>query len=351
MRYAEVGFKKRKLMDMEMPYAVQRVGLDGADYVVTSPEAPGAVYLLRPPNWDATVLTDGPGGTMSIIGMDSSRILAIMGCFPGYRFHDAGIYLIERDARPVCSTWSRAKIVELPFAHRLEHIHHRGRQWLVAASLARSKDDPADWSRPGTLCVGPIPGDGTHGWGMKPILSDLHKNHGMFKGTLDRRDVLIVSGTEGAYLFDTSDDNDDPWKHIKLLDHGISEICTIDLDDDGREELVTVEPFHGNLMRVFKRSGGRSFQVCGERELAFGHGLWCGRLNGVPSILVGNRAGDGALKLYRPVDGNPANLAETIVDAGVGPANIAVVPGTSGDLLFSTNQSSKEVALYESVLA
>lgn len=355
MKQIEKGFTKRKLVDVEMAYAVQRVSIDEQDHVIASPEGYGAIYLMRAPDWNVSVLTDGPGGTMSIVGVDSQRVLAIMGCFPGYNFHDAGIYLMERKGKPLGEPWDRTKVLDLPFAHRIEQIRHRDKQWLVAASLAESKDNPDDWSRPGTVYAGEIPAPGADGWQLEPVLEKLHKNHGMFKGQLDGNEIFIITGTEAAYLYDLREENSDLWAPRTLFDYEISEICTVDLDGDGRDELVTIEPFHGNLLRVYKRGGksgaGEGFEVIAEEALAFGHGLWCGAFNGAPSILVGNRRGDYTLKLFRATDGDASRLAETVIDRDSGPANIAVVPRPGGDIVFTTNQNSKEIALYESSLA
>lgn len=163
------------------------------------------------------------------------------------------------------------------------------------------------------------------------------------------------SGTEGTYLFDLREENVDLWKPQSLFDYEISEICTVDLDGDGREELVAIEPFDGNLMRVYKRGGktvaGDTFEVIAEEELSCGHGLWCGDFNNVPSILVGNRTGDRTLKLYRATEDDGSSLSERVIDRDSGPANIAVVSCASGDVVFTTNQNSKEIALYESKLA
>jgi hypothetical protein len=134
----------------------------------------------------------------------------------------------------------------------------------------------------------------------------------------------------------------------------ISEMAVLDFDGDGVLELATIEPFHGNILRIYKQAFG-AMRIAWEAELAFGHCLLAGTFNGVKSLLVSNRAGSRDLVLYRfdqPPSRDVGRISEptrVVVDSGVGAANMLALSRDGIDTIFSTNQASGEIALYSSL--
>jgi hypothetical protein len=268
------------------------------------------------------------------------RIFAIMQCFPGYQFHEAGIYRLEGTAgKP---GWSPERVFDLPFAHRLEIVNKAEDSFLIATSLAANKETPQDWTEPGTVYVTAAPSGGDRMLPLEPILDGLHRNHGLLVTQLAEEPVLLISAREGVFLHSLALSG---WEFNRVVDHEVSEIQLIDLDDDGSQELVTIEPFHGNLLRVYRAETG-VWKPAWEGSLDYGHGLWAGLIRGRKSLLVGNRSGNRNLVLYNVAARKPLTLECRVIDEGVGSANIAVIPTAAADLIFSTNQATGEVSCY-----
>jgi hypothetical protein len=177
---------------------------------------------------------------------------------------------------------------------------------------------------------------------LEPVLPALFKNHGLLVSELAGKRVLVITGAEGMFVHDLDRSG---WDFDRVIDHEISEVWLHDLDGDGKQELVTIEPFHGNELHVYKQDGS-GWQSILQYELVYGHGVWVGMIRGKTTILVGNRDGHCDLEAYVVDSTSPLTLRKVVIDAGVGTANLTVVPGQDADRVFTTNQSASEVAVY-----
>lgn len=337
-----MSIHKRSLIRMSMPYAVSAIKDRMHTHVIAATEDRGPMYTFSPPQWDAVEIIPGPGGCMSLIQQSGApgRVFTIMQCFPGYQFHDAGIYVLEGTiGKP---GWKQQRLSDLPFAHRLEIVDKAESRFLVAASLAATKTAAEDWSKPGTVYVTPLQQHHQGVLQLTPILSGLHKNHGLLVSQLEEKPVLMISAQEGVFLHSLQSSD---WEFERVMDHEVSEMQLSDLDDDGVQELVTIEPFHGHLLRVYKAERG-AWKLVWEKSLDYGHGLWAGSIRGRKSLVVGNRSGNRDLDLYTVASTKPLTLERQVVDEGVGSANTAVIPTDDADLIFSTNQATREIACY-----
>lgn len=346
-----VEVEKKSLCPMRSAYAVSTVVLDGHEQVVAATEGHGPAVLIDPVDWSVREMVPGPGGCMSIAQAGGGRIFAIFGGFPGYQFHEAGMYAIDRASRG--GSFREAEIFRFPFAHRICVVSRHGTEYIVAANLADTKATPDDWAKPGVILAGPVPAGTDNEWKPVRIGEKLHRNHCMFAGTLGGKPVMLIGGQEGLYRFDL-DSGDEGWPAALMVDHDVSEAVIVDIDGDGRDELVTIEPFHGNRLRMYRwdRSGAGGWDAAPalefETSLDFGHGLWAGDLAGVSArmaLLVGNRAGSKNLELFA-WERASNSLERHVIDAGSGSANIAVAHRGAETWVVATNQSSEEVAAY-----
>lgn len=345
-------FEKRCICDLKSPYALGTIVQNGERCVVGSTEDHGPIMLMRPPFREAAQMVEGPGGCMSLVA-DSKRLgdlYAIMECFVPYKFQAGGIYHIRSGTGDV--TWSAAKIINLAFVHRIDFLDRGGTRFLLAATLATDKTDPADWSSPGSLYASRVPGGSGERWELIPILEGIHRNHGLLVTRFMGRRSVLVSGTEGLFAADVETGNTE-WVFRQVLGDPISEIAVFDVDGDGSDELITIEPFHGNYLRIY-RQVSNGWQKAWESELEFGHCLLAGLFDRVPSILVSNRAGSRDLLLYRferPTKQKTQQLPQPIrivIDAGVGAANMLVLSHEGADLIFAANQTAGEIVAYAS---
>lgn len=338
----------KSICSMSMPYAVATVQFEGKPQVFAATEDHGKTIVAGPPEWTPRNVVEGPGGCMSIAQPEASQdIYAIYGCFVGYQFFEGAVYRLSPRERPTGdddSLFTSQKIFALPFAHRICFVERNGVEYMIAANLAETKSGKDDWSKPGTVFAGPLPRVRGEQWKPEVILEKLYKNHCMFSGSLNGRRILMIGGQEGLFGFDPEAPGTS-WQSRQILPQEISEVVTADLDNDGVDELITIEPFHGNRLIVYHADAGAWKNVF-ELELAYGHGLWAGTIAGKTALIVGNRSGNANLEILLPRTGTRLELERHVVAEGAGSANSTVLDHEGATWIVAANQSSSEVVAY-----
>lgn len=117
--------------------------------------------------------------------------------------------------------------------------------------------------------------------------------------------------------------------------------------EDGENELVTIEPFHGNKFIINKKINGEYKEIYSyPKKIDFGHVVWGGKLRGVPSIIGGYRREEGELFVIQCTDKKKLTFKAETIEAGIGPSNVAVINGKDKDIIISANREIGEAALY-----
>jgi hypothetical protein len=340
-----VRFDKSIIHRMSMPYAIGTAGASkpasGSGQrpsVVCATEDHGPAVIIDPPYESARTLVPGPGGCMALVSDPDrpSDLWAVMGCFVGYKFQGGGIYRI-RDGGPA------EREADLPFAHRIGLVSRGGSRYLVAANLAEDKADAADWSRPGAVHAAEIGGSADR-LTLRPILPGIHRNHGFLVSRLDGRPSVLIGCAEGLLAMDL-DSTGPQWPVRQVLSQEVSEMGVADLDGDGRDELVTIEPFHGSTLRAYRKSAG-GWAPFWETEVSFGHCALAGTFDARPAVLVSNRSGSKDLVLFLFDGDSPSSPRRVVVEAGAAAANMLVLPWEGRDRIFSANQAAGEIVMY-----
>jgi hypothetical protein len=338
-------YRKHVVAKLNMPYAVGACVVDGETCLVAATEDHGPALMSRPPFTSAVEMVPGPGGCMALVQRSPGELFAIMGCFLGYKFQTGAVYRITKAG----AGWTVARIVDLPFAHRIDFVMRGRKQFLVAASIAADKKDAADWSRTGSVYVSEVPGSPGGTWSLRPVLEGIHRNHGLLVAPFRGRPSVLVAGAEGIFAASLDATGTD-WGFERVMERETSELALLDLDGDGIDELITIEPFHGSSLRVYRPGRGPGSPAW-EGKLEYGHCLAARSINGVASLLVSNRAGSRDLLLLQWGSGaRGGTLGEpevTVLDAGAGAANMTVLRQNGRDLIFATNQTAGEVACFE----
>ena len=252
--------------------------------------------------------------------------------------------------------------------------------WLVLGVLCRKKEGKDDWSSPGYVAVLPVREDGSLGedfraggsgggrsrteQSMEILLDGQFHNHGMWKGMLDGRLTVMTASDQGVYAFEPGAKIKD-WKVRQLLSESCGEAAAFDLDGDGEDELVTISPFHGACLRVYKRgadssSGAESGSLPGmdpvgrngpwhkiwqySGELEFAHSLWAGLFQGRRMIICGHRRGNGNLLAFWIKEGQWQSV---VVDSGAGSSNVCVTEIRGVSFLVSANHGQNQYAVYK----
>lgn len=332
---------KKVILNIESVYTATAFQIDGQFFVAGGSETTPQVYLYNL-NKGNTNLVDGcPGGVMSFVpapGHDN-LFYSIMGLFPPFIGAEAGLFQHIGH----CQMWETSRIKHLPFAHRCDILSRDGEDYLFAVSVSKQKENPADWSQPGEIHQVVL----DHNTGMpvtsKLIDNSITRNHGMLKTTINGIETLCVSGAEGIFYLELENNNN--WVLRELFNNEVSEFGLIDLDGDGQDELVTIEPFHGESLNVYKLIAGK-WELKFTDTLSFGHGLSCGMFGGEPIIVVGNRRGSLTLDMFKPIDLDKGEFSRQIIEEQAGPTQTQVFRANGTDYILSANQKQNQVALY-----
>jgi hypothetical protein len=343
-----MSVKKTILFTLAQPYAVSSGRIDGQTvYFAASERRDGQILVSSAPCRAASVIADGPGGCMGLLPLNpnnSRSILAIEGFYPIFQSEGAGIALYT--AGPdLASPWTRRRICDLPFLHRIAMVTAGGTPMLLAAALCSRKDFREDWSWPGALYrIETRPGDAPWPIDPIPLLDNLTKNHGLFVCRRAGRETVYIGADEGVFSIEVPKNNSQ-WKIKQIFDWPTSDIAVMDLDNDGEDEILTIEPFHGNKACVYKQINGR-WQSVFEYAVDFGHVAWAGKIRGQTSMILGSRGGGKELILLTLDDASLWRFKSTILDMDVAPMNIIVENDTECDVVLAANGETNEVAIY-----
>jgi hypothetical protein len=329
---------KRKISDLPFVYTANEFQLGNSSFIGIGSEREHPVYLVNYDKNKITKISDGPGGMMSLVPLpgSSDQLFSVMGLFPPFIGANAGIY----HHKLLKGNWTTEKIISLPFAHRCEILKIEGKNHLFIATVSRHKENPADWSKPGELHHIAIEDIGTKN---KPevLENNLFRNHGMIKRTVNGVESICISGTEG--IFEVLPAGNHNWTITQLFDREVSEFSFFDLDNDGNDELVTIEPFHGNELCIYKRNGSEWIKKYSSL-LSFGHGLSAGIVKGQRMIVAGNRRDSEALEMH--IIHSMEDIEKFIIEEHAGPTQIKIFHHNGIDFILSANQVRNEVALY-----
>ena len=340
------------LAQLEMVYAIAALHIDGRVHVLAATEARGDCLLFSPPDWKPSVVWSETGGAMCLLPIPERErtFLAIQRFFPIFRSETACIVLVQARDK-LTAPWSVKHLVDLPYVHRIETVKAGGATYLIAFTLCQSKDFQEDWSKPGAVYACPVPGDYDELWILTPIVEGITKNHGLHVTVMDGKEVLLVSGSEGLSRIRAPVNPEGRWEKTQLVGHEVSDMHVNDLDGDGQPEIVTIEPFHGDELVIYKELRNRWQPVAAE-QLNFGHVVWTGKIHWKSCFIAGSRGGSKNLELLyleKPalLSEGRAVLRAQVIDRGVGPTQVAVVHEDERALVFSSNHGVGEVVLSE----
>lgn len=336
-----MNLKKTDIEVMDHCYAVSVMNLNSAPHVLFATEGHGPCYMYSCKTGEKTVVWEQPGGTMGLVQIPGKdEFLAVQKFFPTFQSEEAcvvwGIYDGEK--------WEIKKILDLPYLHRFDILTNENGSYFIGCTLCTSKKEKDDWSDPGKVYAAKLPDDLNQPMKLEILWENMTKNHGYWRGTDGDGDCGYVGCEEGIFRFTPPDRENGSWKIEKLLDAPCSDMAVYDLDGDGLEELVTIEPFHGEDM-VIRHLNGDTYEEVYRypKKFEFGHVVWAGMFAGTPTVIGGYRKMDKRMYMIRYRDGQ---YMEETLDSDTGPSNIAVWNAEDKDVIFAANRQIGVAAAY-----
>lgn len=339
-------YEKKFLTNLHRCYATSSTYVNEERYILLATEGEGACYSYKGENFEQETVWDGPGGTMSMIPVPGKNgdFLAVQNFFPTFQSENATIVW----ARPAeDGKWDVKDLFKLPYVHRFDILEANGKCYFIGATLCTTKEFKEDWSNPGKIYVGEIPEDLNTPIELSVIKEGLTKNHGYCRTTWNGVMAGIVTCEEGVFVVTPPQNNNEEWKLEQIMNRPTSDIAVVDIDGDGEDELVTIEDFHGGNFLINKKIDGE-YKVIYKypKEMDFGHVVWGGELRGIPSIIGGYRRNEKELFVIQCDDKEKLTFKTEVIEAGVGPSNVAVINDKDRDIIISANRELGEAALY-----
>lgn len=336
---------KKHLDDVKRCYCASNINMDGENHILFASEDPEVVCEMfsgKDFEQKETVWT-APGGCMSIIPIPGKEheFLAVQEFYLKVSPSLAKIVWGTYDKE---SGWSFQDVLSMPYIHRFDIYHADGVNYFIGATIATSKQDKNDWSVPGRIYVGVLPEDPSQGIELSILCDGLYRNHGYWHAKENGKDVGYFGSDQGIMRVTPPAIKGGEWTAKKIMNGEIGEIATIDIDNDGVDEIMTIEAFHGDAIKIYKLMDGSYQEVYRyDHKIDFAHTLVGAKLAGVNTFLAGVRREDAELFYVQYVDGA---FVTTVIEQGVGPANLCVVNEADRDLIVAANHTKNEAAVY-----
>lgn len=336
--------EKKHLDEMYRCYCASSIYMDDEQHILlASEEKGGPCYDYSGKNFDKKeVVWDNAGGTMSIIPIPgrNGEFLAVQEFYLKVSPSLAKIVWGKHTE----DGWQIRDVLHLPYIHRFDLYEKNGVIYFIGATIATTKENKEDWSVPGRIYVGELGDDPSAGIDIEILADGMYRNHGYWHGKENGEDVGYFSSDQGIVKVTPPEKKGGEWKLEKVMEGAIGEVAVIDIDQDGEEELMTIEPFHGTEIKIYKKINGTYQEVWHyDNKIDFAHTLVGANLCGVPTFLAGIRREDAEIFYVQYVNGK---YETTIIEQGAGPANLAVVHENDRDLIVAANHTKNEAAVY-----
>ncbi|MDD3251115.1 MAG: hypothetical protein PHV18_01000 [Lachnospiraceae bacterium] len=340
--------KKKVMAELEKCYSIAPLHYKGADHILVAAEKTDRCILFDTEGREEETVWEGPGGVMTMVQVPGTdgQFLATHKFYSPNDSKEAKIVI----ATPENGAWKIRTLTDLPFVHRFDIVECDGQQYLIACTLKSGHAYKDDWSNPGKVYAALLPEDlsgfnETHQLELTVIKDNMLKNHGYYRMVRDGKTASLVCSENGVFRFDPPTREHAEWTIETLLEIPASDAVFIDLDGDGREELLVMTPFHGDRVQIYRETDG-AYELDYEypEKVEFLHAIWSGTIAGKSVVMIGHRKGNRDLLKVTWADGT---YQVDVIDHDCGPANAYGFHRGDRDVLVTTNREINEIAMYE----
>lgn len=342
--------EKKVLLNLEKCYSIAPLTYQNKSHILVAAEKTDRCVLFDMDGVEEETIWEGPGGVMSMVQVPGTngQFLATHQFYSPNDSKEAKIVIATPQEN---NKWEIRTLVDLPFVHRFDILEHNGVRYLIACTIKSGHEYKEDWTNPGKVYGAILPDDLSgfnedHQLELQVIKDGMLKNHGYFRVQNDHSIASLIASENGVFLFYPPQDLNGEWVVEQLLDAPTSDATMIDLDGDGEKELVTLAPFHGSSIKIYKKINDK-YEVVYEydEEAPFLHAIWSGDLEGKGTVVLGHRQGKRQLLAFT-WDETQNQYAVKVIDEGCGPANVYGYKWNNKDVLIATNREVDEVAMY-----
>lgn len=344
--------EKKTVFEMEKCYSIAPLFYRGKHHMLVAAEkTDDCIMMDMQGNYEETVWK-GPSGTMSMVQVPDTDgwFLATREFYSPNDSKKARIIL----CRPAPEGgWKTSVIKFLPHVHRFGILSSGKKHYLIAATLCSGRDYKDDWSYPGKVYACELPEDLTvcsedNQLEMKVLKEGLLKNHGYYQGSVNGSTCAVIAAEQGIFQFLPPGEGRGEWRIRQLTDLPASDMTFVDLDGDGSDEMVTIEPFHGDTVCIYREAANSYKKVYTYSEKAeFAHAIWAGMVCGRPSALIGHRKGSRKLLMFSWRSGGQGEFKAEVLDTDAGAANVLCYEYGGSTYILAANRETDEIVLYK----
>lgn len=335
--------------ELEKCYSIAPIDVKGEKRILVAAEKINKCMLFTTKGEYVETVWDEPGGTMSMVqvpGRDGI-FLATHKFYSPNDSKNAKIVLAERK-KDECHIKT---IKDLPFVHRFDIIEKKGKKHIIACTIKSDHKYKDDWTSPGKIYACELPENlddfnENNQINMRVIKDGLTKNHGFLKVKDEKGDdYCLIGAEEGVFEIIPPEDDIENFQVKKIIEDKTSDMTAVDFDNDGEKEIITISPFHGENIKIYKKINN-SYKIVYELDykMPFSHSIWSGELFFKNRAIIGQREGDRSIVEFYYEDGE---YKTNILVKDAGSANIYVYKEDGKIYMVSTNREINQIAFYE----
>lgn len=340
---------KSKMHKLDKCYSIAPLYYQKKKHILVAAEKQDRCMLFdEDGNYEETIW-DGPGGTMSMVQIPGSDgvFLATQKFYSPNDGQNAKIVIVSPDK---AGDWNVRVLVELPFVHRFDILNSNGKQYLIACTIKSAHEYKDDWRTPGKIWAAELPEDLSaynkeHQLEIKCLKDGLLKNHGYCKINQDGEESAAIATESGVFQV-IPPHNENDWQVLLLTKDPASDVAFGDFDKDGQAEMLVITPFHGDTVKIYKKSID-SYRCIFTYDfpMEFSHAICGAHYNDRDVVFLGYRKGKRDL-LMMYYDEKEKSYASVVLDNDKGPANVFYYQKDGEDRLVAANRETDEIAFY-----